>query len=61
MRSRITSQIADVAYIISDERQERFFRARSVKGKARDSSAPLFSAELFTTRAKESPLAKEAM
>ncbi|KAF9176308.1 hypothetical protein BGZ49_006414, partial [Haplosporangium sp. Z 27] len=57
----IRSQIADVAHIISDERQERYFRTRSIKAKSKDSSTPLISSEQFSARNKESDLAKEAM
>ncbi|KAF9343405.1 hypothetical protein BGX26_005792, partial [Mortierella sp. AD094] len=55
------SQIADVAHIISEERQERYFRTRSIKAKPKDGSSPLISTEQFSARNKESDLAKEAM
>ncbi|KAF9142716.1 hypothetical protein BGX20_007200, partial [Mortierella sp. AD010] len=55
------SQIADVAHVISDERQERYFRTCSIKAKPKDGSAPLISTEQFSARNKESDLAKEAM
>ncbi|KAF9369495.1 hypothetical protein BGX21_005942, partial [Mortierella sp. AD011] len=55
------SQIADVAHVISDERQEHYFRTRSIKAKSKDGSAPLISMEQFSARNKESDLAKEAM
>ncbi|KAF9902812.1 hypothetical protein BX616_001806 [Lobosporangium transversale] len=55
------SQIADVAYSISDERQDRFLRSRSIKTKSRDGPTPLITTEQFSAKNKESDLTKEAM